>query len=333
MTKFSISQSLLTEEQEAQLMKEMRPLWLRGMPAEVGGIPCNEGEKKLTCTQIAQALHFGEPTIKVIDQEGKVQEESNPYAKLKVTYIPYYRLKFEKKMVEEGNPGQFPIRQKPRFDIGEQRYKVSPTNLMNEMDIMNPLDFIELLNNNVPKIDSFYYRRCRSFLLVIYYTPLRSSEIYERVIDDFEINENEITIHLMRKKKRSKKTKDQPIDIPRVFPLVEEIVSWLQGEEWKLKTGIDKTGEEIFNSRPWMLGRETARNYAKELNQDVYPHFFRFNFVTSELNYPDTSIADLQSKTVLTLTALEKYSKSPKRVQKGYDQKRIKRFKKMGVIK
>ena len=107
-----VRQPLLNEEQEAELMKKMRPLWLRGMPVEVGGIPCKEGEKKLTCTEIAKKLHFGESTIEVIDKEGKVKEEPNPYAKLKVTYVPYYRLKFEKKSVKKWDEMHF-IKVKP----------------------------------------------------------------------------------------------------------------------------------------------------------------------------------------------------------------------------
>ena len=117
---------------------------------------------------------------------------------------------------------------------------------------------------------------------------------------------------------------------------MNEIVAWLKAKEWmtelrdkKGNTIKNKKGKAVFNQRPWNICSETARNYTKELGEEVYPHFFRFNFVTAELSYPDTSIGELQSKTRLTLTALEEYSKAPERVQKGYDKKRIKRFRKM----
>ena len=175
----SVRQPLLNEEVEAQLMAEMKPLWLQGMPAEVGGLP----GKKLKCSEIAEKLNFGKEKIEIIDEEGKVQKVDNPYAKLKAEYVPYYRLKFAK-----AEPDSFPLRQKPRFAQGEHRYKVSPTDLMNQLRITNPKKFVKLLNEKVPELDSFYYRRCRSFLLTLYYTPLRSSEIYERTINDFALN-------------------------------------------------------------------------------------------------------------------------------------------------
>jgi len=330
-SKLSIRQPLLDEEVEAQLMAEMKPLWLRGMPAEVGGL----SGKKLKCSEIAKKLNFGKEKIEIIDEEGQVQTVENPYVKLRPEYVPYYKLKFAK--VE---PNSFPLRQKPRFAQGEHRYKVSPKELMNQLRIMNPKRFVKLLNKNVPVMDSFYYRRCRSFLLTLYYTPLRSSEIYERVIDNFDISKNKITIHLLRKKKKFHKETDEPIDIPldkRAFPLATEIADWLKGEEWKIelknkrgKVLKDKKGKTLFNHKPWNICSETARNYTKELGEEAYPHFFRFNFVTSELTYPDTSIGELQSKTRLTLSALQRYAESPERVQKGYDKKRIKRFRKMG---
>ena len=68
--KLSIRQPLLDEEVEAQLMAEMKSLWLLGMPAKVGGLP---GEK-LKCAEIAEKLNFGKEIIEIIDEEGKVQK-------------------------------------------------------------------------------------------------------------------------------------------------------------------------------------------------------------------------------------------------------------------
>ena len=67
---------------------------------------------------------------------------------------------------------------------------------------------------------------------------MRESEIFERVQNmpiedgkirnDFEILPDKLTIHLLRKKKKYHKEPDEPISIPRVFPLVEEVVEFLQ---------------------------------------------------------------------------------------------------------
>ena len=212
-SKLSVRQPLLDEEVEAQLLVEMKQLWLQGMSPKVGGLP---GEK-LKCSEIAEKLNFGKEKIEITDAEGKVQKIDNPYAKLKAEYVPYYRQKFA-----EVDSSSFPLRQKPRFAQGEHRYKVSPTELMNKLRIMKPKRFVKLLNEKVPELDSFYYRRCRSFLLTLYYTPLRSSEIYERVIDDFDINKNEITIHLLRKKKKKHKT----VMNQSIFPEMNELSHW-----------------------------------------------------------------------------------------------------------
>jgi len=60
----SVRQPLLDEEVEAQLMAEMKSLWLRGMPAEVGGLP---GEK-LKCSEIAEKLRYvTEKLLKLVD--------------------------------------------------------------------------------------------------------------------------------------------------------------------------------------------------------------------------------------------------------------------------
>jgi hypothetical protein len=106
-------QPLLNSEEEAELKAEMEPLWLRGMPTEVGGLP---GEK-LTGGQIARMLGFGEPGV---------------YEKLKYSYIYFYRQKFD-----------LPIRNKPPFAQGERRYKNPPEDL----GIMMPDEFVQKLND------------------------------------------------------------------------------------------------------------------------------------------------------------------------------------------
>ena len=160
-------------------------------------------------------------------------------------------------------------------------------------------------------------------MLTQYYTPLRVSEILERKIGDFDITQEKITIHLARKKKRGKeKNEDIPISIRREWLAVEEIVEWLEGEEWRTDD----------NLKPWNFSYWTARNIVKEVFPEAYPHFFRFAFVTAECNYPDTTIGDLTSKTGLSLVTLNKYLKKSERVQDAYDRKRTDRFRKMGAI-
>ncbi|MFC1487254.1 hypothetical protein ACFLRN_06180 [Thermoproteota archaeon] len=285
-------ESLLTPKEEVELMIDMFTPWSRGMKG----------------SNIALKLQFG--------------VEGSKYEKLKPEYVYFYRQKFERlhQAEPEEFPLSFPIRVKPKFAQGEQRYKHAPE----DVRIIDDEDFYTALDENLG-YDSFYSRRARSYLLVQFHTPLRVSEIIERAINDFEIKEDEVTIHLLRKKKRHKPSdKDEPISIPRALPLVSEIVDWLEGEEWK----TDRNAE----FRPWNISHDTARNYVKELFPKLYPHYFRFRFLMNELSY-NTPIDELKSKTRLTMSALERYLKSPKVVEKRFNKRLVERYRAKGLIK
>lgn len=297
---------LLEPEVEKQLKEKFLPLWLQGMSAKVGGLP----GKKLTGLEIAQKLGFG--------------VKDTPYAKLKTHYVYFYRLKWQKLHLKKPkeNPLNFPPRKEPSFGLGEHRYKVAP----DDLGLMSVDEFVEALNEKLP-YDSKYCRRARSFLITLYWTPLRSSEIYERTIDDFRITKSKIKISLLRKKKHHKPgDKKEPISIFRAFPLAEEIVNYLQGEEWKT--------EKNTEGRPWHISHDTARNYVREVfGNDYYPHYFRFRFLTHGANDPKTSLAELQAKSKLTLSALEHYIKAPEKLADEFDRRELERLKEEGWIK
>ena len=302
-----VRQPLLEPEVEAQLKGELSYFWLNG-----------KSGKKMLGKEIAKELKFG--------------IEGSLYEKVKPHYVYYYRQKFAK-----NNPELFPLRKKPAFakktlsackSLRKSRYKVHPE----EIGIIEPEEFIEKLNEKLYQ-ESFYSRRARSFLIILFYTPLRSSEVYERTIDNFEITKSKITIHLLRKKKEHQPDdKDEPINIPRILPLVEEVVDWLKGEEWKIKK-LNKKGKVVFNLRPWKMGYSTARNYVKEVWKDAYPHYFRFRWLTNEANYPETTLPELKSKSRLSISALDKYVLAPKVVERKLDKRIVKRFKDKGLIK
>jgi len=300
-------QPLLAPEVEEQFKEEFLPLWLQGMPAEVGGTP----EKKLLGREIAEKLELG---IK-----------GSPYEKIPTSYTYFYRLKWQKLHMEKPkkNPLSFPHRGTPSFGLGKQRYKVSPE----ELDIIEPEEFIEMLNEKIYQ-DSFWARRARSFLIVLFYSPLRSSEIYERTIDNFKITKSKVIISLLRKKKGHKETdKKEPAEIDRVLPLVDELVVYLKGEEWK----TEKEGK--VNLRPWNISHDTARNYVRELYPDGYPHWFRFNWITKRLNNPKISIVETRTEAYLTMSAMEHYVMATKRVRESLHKKIVEEFREKGLVK
>lgn len=245
---------------------------------------------------IADKLDFGKPGV---------------YEKLKTFHVYFYRSKFG-----------FPRRQRPPRGKGQSRYKHKPK----ELGVMSPDVFVEMLNAKVPKNPSFHRCRKRTYLILHYWTPLRKSEIYERVIDDFEITNSKLIIHLLRKKKDHKPSDDdEPVSVPLAFPLMGEVIEWLEGRLWNTKSNK--------NHIPWRIGKDTARNYVKEVFEDYYPHFFRFNWVSDATSDPETSIRELVAKTHLTLPALMKYIVTDEKSEAAIDQRKLQRLQKQGVLK
>jgi hypothetical protein len=315
--------SLLNEVQEAKLREEFAPLWEQG----------------LSGMKIAQQLQFSIP--------------NTPYAQLHPCYVYYYRFKFT-----------LPTRHRPYFSKTETvldetgkkrefRYKVRPKPLNKELNALTPKKFVELLNEKLPNNINVNLPK-RSLIICLYWSGLRSSELYEREVTsderDFTITDEAITIHLLRKKKRTHIEDDEPINIPRVFPLVEELVEYLQSKCWETRLNgepnlVEKYnifGNKIkvkgrvqreLNHRPWQISRTTAENWVKQFYNDAYPHFFRYNMINSATKLPDFRVSQIKGKTFLTLPALERYVITEESEGDLLDKKRIAEMKKTGLIK
>ena len=283
-------QPLLSPEIEDRLKTEMKPLWDAGL---YGG-------------QIATILEFGIP--------------GTAYAKVKPNYVYFYRQKFEKEFQEEKSPISFPIRQPPRFakdaeryaDLRATRYKKIPE----EFGVLMPEEFVEELNKKLPLPAQHRYTECaRAYLILHYWSPLRESELFERLRKDFEITKDEIIIHLLRKKKGHKPgDKDEPNMIRREWNLVEEAVGWLER--------FDE------DERPFNFEAETARNYVRTVFEGRYPHYFRFSWISDKIDdLPNTTMREIAGKTYLTISAVERYIMKGKRLQKKIDDRTTERLK------
>jgi hypothetical protein len=316
-----IRQPLLNLEQEEKLKLDFKELW---------DAKDENGKWKYTSLEIAEQLGFGKP---------------GTYEKLKPHYIRYYRQKFEAQHQEKPDkfPLSFPRRRTPAFELGEHRYINHPKTL----GLLSFSEFEEKLNEILPYSNNFYIRRKRSFLILLFWTPLRESELYERVYikekEDFEITPTHLVIHLLRKKKKTHDDSDEPIKIPKALPLVNEVIKWLQDAEWRRMVPVrDKRGrkikengkvKELLNLRPWKIGSQTAWNYVHEVFGDRVPHYFRYNYITDGANDPNVSLRHLKAKTRLTLAALEKYVFTDERAEDEFDKLKLKRLKAQGEIK
>lgn len=242
--------------------------------------------KGLTGPEIVKELRFGE-----LDTD---------YEKLKLYHIYFYRRKFD-----------LPRRRKS--PIGETRYKDKKEKLMPWQQ------FIETLEKKTNK-RTFYNERKRSYVILHYWTPLRKSEIYERTINNFEIEKGALIIHLLRKKKTYPKTvKDEPLRVPLAFPKMDEVVEWLINRKWE-------SPEFNEENRPWNITHTTAWNWVKDIFPGYYPHFFRFNWITDAVDDPDVTLAELQAKTGLHLSTLNTYIIDSERLQRALDKRKLKRM-------
>jgi len=243
----------------------------------------------LSAPAIAERLGFG--------VRGSRWEKLKPY------HIYFYRSKFglEPRRPEES------LKRK-----GKPRYKVKQKDTM-------PIDvFIKTLNEKLPPT-SKVNRQKRAYLILHYWTPLRKSEILERSIDDFIVDQEGrlLTINLVRKKKGA--AEPEPLDVPLDFPLMNEVVAWLENKEWVTMSNKDKPFN-FSHTKAWQTVKEVFGNY--------YPHFFRFNYITDRLDDVDATIPEIKSATGLSLPAIERYVMASRRAQRRMEERKLQKIKK-----
>jgi hypothetical protein len=159
------------------------------------------------------------------------------------------------------------------------------------------------------------------------------------MIDDFDWDDETFTIHLLRKKKLKHSEDDEPLVMSREFEMLDEVIEWLKSERWKTplrdkykQIRKDADGNMIFNQRPWNIKHKACGTYVSEVFPDYFPHYMRFDYCTSGSSDPETSLNELQSKTCLTLQALQAYIKPSKKAQLTFDKHKIERLKSKGAM-
>jgi site-specific recombinase XerD len=208
---------------------------------------------------------------------------------------------------------------------------------------LSPEVFVKILNKQIPKSENFETQRKRAFLITLYNTPLRESEIYEREDKDFTITESTITIHLLRKKKKSHSESDEPISLNKdSTKLFDELVAYLKGEKWKKKEPLKDEYNRVIringrrtlplNLRPWNVSRQTTLNWVNEFIKNAYCHLFRYIYITGMTKVPGVRMSHLRSKTYLTFAALEKYMYTPEGEEAEFDKLKAEQMKQKEVI-
>jgi hypothetical protein len=251
---------LLSPEVEVKLAEEMLPLWDKGFKAK----------------EIAEELNFGR----------------GDYAKLKTLHVWFYRLKFNDARYEHLKEfkGQFQ-RRKKGIAKGKSRYKEKFD------ETMSFSEFKSLLNQNAPVYDNDEVMMKRAYFILHYWTPLRKSEILERVRRDFKVKREFLVINLYRKKKHyGPNAKPEPYYLLLELPLVDEVVEWIKKF---------KSNEHPFNITPLK-----AWYWAKETFDGRYPHYFRFDYITKAVENAEdarTILSELLDDTRMDITTVTGY--------------------------
>lgn len=302
------TRSLLLEkkETEIQLAKQMMPLWTKG----------------LTPRQIAARLEFGK----------------GDYIKLKPRHVYYYRGKFNagEKWLSFFQ-GKFPPTPNRGHPLGKPHYKKK------QKQIMPFPEFRDRLNSML--LPNALNAEERTLAIINYVTPLRKTEILERVYyDDPDISElkfyppdpakpsTRLIIDLYRKKKYyPKNAPTEPFVLPVTKKLMtDEVVEYLKNQSWlsdnkswfnrykrRLKrrgAPLDPVEEALVEHnihRPWRISGTTALNWTKRIfGSNYYNHFWRANWISKAVDYsknPGTLIPQLMQKTGLDPSTIRNY--------------------------
>ena len=170
-----------------------------------------------------------------------------------------------------------------------------------------------------------------AFFWVLYYTGVRKSEAYERVVDDFAVSRDYVSIDFHQRKKHGAKV--PPLKLPRRWYGVEKIAEIVQRVQQKREkqqgkkprrktvyTYIDKKRTAIIMKGYWVFPKiqsTTAYNIVRKvLGDGWYPHFLRLNRLTTIGSDPTASVTRLKSWSgIKSLKTLQKYLGTSEREQ------------------
>jgi len=229
----------------------------------------------LTGPEIAEKLKFG----------------SGIYEKLKPTHVYHYRQKFDLPVrVHHYKYGKL-------AEIHPDMLKDKNSSILK--DVMDLNVFKKYLEGIKGKRE-FYLLRKRAFLILLFWSGLRKSEVYDLRRREFDITPEGLTLLAIRKKKAKKKV--LPLFLPRSLWGIEEAISWV--------------GRFPPEERPFDISDTAAWMYAKDMAKALYPHFFRASKVTSMADDPEMTITKMRAWFGFSLQVIESYLGSPERVQR-----------------
>jgi hypothetical protein len=262
-----IRQPLLDKKTEDRLMHDIAGLWNDRNP---------DTGRRFTGTEIARILEFG--------------VEGTPYEKLKPSHVYHFRQK---------HAGREPWKSSGELKRHSYHYKggkkiEEPTTLA---------EFREKLDNFPPfkRNNAFKMARARAYIILLYWSGLRKSEIYDLPTQAFVPLDDGLRLLAVRYKKRVREVVELKL-LDKMWGIPEVKIFLARFEE---------------NQRPFDISPTTAWHYVKLMDNKLYPHYFRLNLVSTFANDPEMSIAKLRSWFAFNLSTINSYLGKSKRLQEG----------------
>jgi integrase len=164
-----------------------------------------------------------------------------------------------------------------------------------------------------------------AFFWLLYYSGVRKSELYERVVDDCQLTETHLIIDFQQRKKGSMKA--PPLEFPLWFPGLECVCEQLRSSRNRKpkRKLIERTRDGVRSTErvrarwlfPHVQSRWAQIIVKKVLGSQYYPHFLRLNRITEICSDPDANIARIRSFTgIRTIRVIEGYLGTSRKEQK-----------------
>jgi len=164
------------------------------------------------------------------------------------------------------------------------------------------------------------------YFWLLYLSGVRSSELYERIVEDCSVSETHFIIDFHQRKKGSAEV--PALEFPLWFPGIDLVCEWLEKARSKRKSRklIERTvkgvrSRERVKAR-WLfphVHRTRAAMIVKQILGDkYYPHFLRLNRITEICSDPKVNIERIKSFTgIRTIRIIEGYIGVSKKEQKA----------------
>ena len=164
------------------------------------------------------------------------------------------------------------------------------------------------------------------YFWLLYLSGVRSSELYERIVEDCSVSETHFIIDFHQRKKGSAEV--PALEFPLWFPGIDLVCEWLEKARSKRKSRklIERTvkgvrSRERVKAR-WLfphVHRTRAAMIVKQiLGDQYYPHFLRLNRITEICSDPEANIERIKSFTgIRTIRIIEGYIGVSKKEQKA----------------